>query len=194
MIDTRTWNEVSTEKFIGLPAGGYVCKIINVRLGKSQAGNETLYCDIDIAEGDFIGHFAKRAVDLKKRFNVSWSGDACIKLGTQFNGKLSPWLKKFLQATELSNAGFKCSNMLFDERNLVGKFCGFVFRQKESKTLKDDGTHYINTVIDEPYPVDDIRNGKFTVPEIERYVEKNNPYSADDTLKGEPVDDKDLPF
>ena len=41
-----------------LPKGGYVCKILTVEPMESRNGNPYLLFNLDIAEGEYMGHFA----------------------------------------------------------------------------------------------------------------------------------------
>ncbi len=44
-------------EFTNLPAGGYVCKIVDSEFTTSKAGNDMLNLKLDIAEGDFANYY-----------------------------------------------------------------------------------------------------------------------------------------
>ena len=47
-------------KFGKLPAGGYVCKILNVKVDKTSGGSLYIKLQIDVSEGEYAGHFQRR--------------------------------------------------------------------------------------------------------------------------------------
>ena len=50
-------------KFGKLPAGGYVCKILNVKVDKTSGGSLYIKLQIDVSEGEYAGHFQRRYLD-----------------------------------------------------------------------------------------------------------------------------------
>ena len=47
-------------KFVKLPAGGYVCKILNVKVDKTSGGSLYIKLQIDVSGGEYAGHVQRR--------------------------------------------------------------------------------------------------------------------------------------
>lgn len=193
------YNEVNAAmpgEFSSLPAGGYVCKVFYAELSKSKAGNLMLVLFLDVAEGDFQGHF-KAAADRVKNFDASkqWDNSGIYRqLVLSADGKVAPFFKGLLTCLEKSNPNLKVNLTSFEPSILRGCLCGFVFAAEEySKKNGDIGTR---TFAKFPRSVDDIRNGKFTVPELKKMQNNSAPANtaAKDDWGGTPVDPDDTPF
>ena len=53
------WDEA--DSFNPLPPGGQICTIVNAYLANSKnSGNQTLYVEVDIAQGEFKGYFQEQ--------------------------------------------------------------------------------------------------------------------------------------
>lgn len=193
------YNEVNAAmpgEFSSLPAGGYVCKVFNAELTKSKAGNLMLVLFIDVAEGDFQGHF-KAAADRVKNFDTSkqWDNSGIYRqLLFSSDNKVAPFFKGLLTCFETSNTNLKLNLANFETSVLRGCLCGFVFASEEyTKKNGDIGTR---TFAKFPRSVDDIREGKFTVPELKKLQNNSAPANtaAKDDWGGTPVDPDDTPF
>lgn len=193
------YNEVNAAmpgEFSSLPAGGYVCKVFNAELTKSKAGNLMLVLFIDVAEGDFHGHF-KAAADRVKNFDTSkqWDNSGIYRqLLFSADGKIAPFFKGLLTCFEMSNPNLKLNLANFDTSVLRGCLCGFVFAAEEY--TKKNGEVGTRTFAKFPRSVDDIREGKFTVPELKKLQNNSAPANtaAKDDWGGTPVDPDDTPF
>lgn len=189
-------NAAMPGEFVQLPAGGYVCKVFNAEITKSQKGNLMLVLFIDVAEGDFQGHF-KAAADRVKNFDPSkqWDNSGIYRqLLFADGGKIAPFFKGLLTCLEKSNPNLKLNLANFETSVLRGCLCGFVFASEEyTKKNGDIGTR---TFAKFPRSVDDIREGKFTVPELKKLQNNSAPANtaAKDDWGGTPVDPDDTPF
>lgn len=188
---------VNPGEFVQLPAGGYICHIVNAELTKSKAGNDMLVLYIDIAEGEFANYF-KNQTDREKQFdsNKKWTNAGIYRqLVYDNDGNCSRYFKGFINTLERSNPGFKFNDDDFEPSDLHWKLCGFVFGQEEYE--KQNGDIGTRTVICYPRNVDIIREGKFKVPELKKLDNPKNE-SADNqdavTFDGKPVEPIDTPF
>lgn len=119
--------------FPRLPAGGYVCKVINVKLGKSQNGNEMLILALDIAEGQYEDFFRKQ-YDRMLGFNKDAKWPCLYRQVTC--GNSVGLFKGMVSAFEKSNPGFAVT-FPFDESTLARKIVGGAFREEEY--IRNDG-------------------------------------------------------
>lgn len=72
--------------FAPLPADGYVCKILNVKVDKTQTGKQYIKLRFDVAEGEYAGFFQKRwNADAQSQYGQKWKGIFKIFLPI-FNG------------------------------------------------------------------------------------------------------------
>ena len=187
------WEEA--DSFNQLPPSGQICTIVNAYLARSKnSGNQTLYVEVDVAQGEFKDYFLGQ----KKHWNNdSWSSRARLYVPTinQSTGKVNFRLKNFLLTVEESNPNFKVDTASgkFDIRALKGKFIGVVFGGKEGKLKKDSTERYINAIADHFITVQKIKDGDFTVPAVIPF-EENSSAAKQDDFAGSPVDKKDLPF
>lgn len=70
-------------KFGKLPAGGYVCKILNVKVDKTSKGGLYIKLQIDVSEGEYAGHFQRRFLDdANSQYGQKWKGVYKIFLPT----------------------------------------------------------------------------------------------------------------
>lgn len=118
-----------TTDFTPLPAGGYVCKIMQVEVTKSKTGLEMLKISLDIAEGDFKDYFAN-AYKNDTRPDKKWGCTAYIVTdeSTDYGVKN---LKTFITSVEESYSGF---NVVWGDKFAAcfkGKFVGVVFRREQ---------------------------------------------------------------
>ena len=186
LIDHSTWNEVIAVRagdFVKLPAGGYICITKNVETGKSQNGNDMLTLYLDVAEGQFAKHFENAQYPPKYR-QVIFGKDS----------KLSAAYKAMLEDYAKSNSGLKVDISPFDERTLINKKIGVVFGERE---YLYNGVKRVAVEPKKILSVEDVRNGKFTVPERELLKEQpksNVAPKVDDDFIGEEIPDYAVPF
>lgn len=157
------WNQVQefTEK-VKLPLGAYVCKVQNVRVDSYDGNSAQLCICFDIAEGEYTG-FYKREFDTNNSENKKFKGVLRIWLPKDDGTDKDEWTKRTLKgvvtAFERSNIGYKWN---WDERSLVGRMIGILFRNEEWEYEGKSGW----TV--RPFraiSVDSVRNGDFALPE-----------------------------
>jgi hypothetical protein len=161
-----------------LPAGGYICKILQAKVDKSKKGNDMLIILFDIAEGDHKD-FYKKQFESKKSSNpeAKWQG-----IYRQLvDGDNLPYFKGMVLAIEKSN-NFSWD---FDEKKLAGKLFGGVFGQEEYKG--NDGKTHLSTKCQWIRTVEQIRSGNFKIPDVKRLAGGNSaagftPLEEDDEL------------
>lgn len=185
----------SPGEFTKLPAGGYVCRIINAELANSKAGNLMLVLFIDIAEGDFLGYF-KAASDKARNFDINkkWDNSGVYRqLIFDSQGRVSPFFKGLISSIEQSNHNFRININDFDPASLRGLLCGFVFAAEEYP--KRDDSIAERVVIKFPKFAEDIRNGNFKIPDTKKLEKTTSTTPAtNDIFGGEPVNAYDVPF
>lgn len=160
-----------------LPAGGYVAVITAYEDREASNGNDYIVFTYDIAEGEYKGMFAD-ADSWKHSFKRWYIGDRNKK---EFAG--------FLRDIEASNNDFKVASFGRDLGKLVGKKVGIVV-QRRDYTGRDGADHW-EMEVRYCASADDIRNGRFSVPEPkdEREHKPEATHAA-----GGSVYDADLPF
>ena len=198
MIDLNGYEDVSPAlpgEFAKLPAGGYICKIINAEITNSKAGNPMLVLFVDIADGDFKDFF-KAAVNRVKNFNsvLKWDNSAIYRqLIFANDGKVSPFFKGLITCFEKSNPSFKVNPHSFNEQSLRGLLIGFIFADEQYN--KRDGSIGLRSFIKFPKTLSDIQDGNFKIPDTKSREKTAEPSpEQNDIFDGSPVDDKDLPF
>lgn len=187
-IDMNEWNATEAADMGGfkrLPAGGYVCRVMNVRQDLSKQGNEMVVLRLDIVEGPFTGYFAKDYEHAFKSF-----GDKAFWKGTYSQvttGKSMAFFKGLIEAFKASNPGYEPAfdeQGEWDEKELKGKLIGFIFREE-----KNPQTGKVSAIARYPKDVESIRKGNFTVPEpVTRDYYGPSDYPPDD------VTDEEIPF
>lgn len=198
MIDLIGYEETTAVlpgEFSKLPAGGYVCHIVNAEITNSKAGNPMLVLYIDIIEGEFARHF-RDAFDRVRssRPDIKWDNSGIYRqLIFDKSGKVSSFFKGLLTCIEKSNNRFYFNPRTFDEQILRGCIIGFIFAEEEYQ--KKDGSIGSRTFAKFPKPADDIRQGNFTVPELKKLdAPKAQPTKSDGVYIGEPLNIEDPPF
>lgn len=150
--------EPSSNEFEKLPAGGYVCKIMQAQETISKKGKPMLVLLLDIAQGKYKGYFAKR-YELSKKYNpdtAKWSRSAC---SYHVHDTEDDWSR----FRAMLNIVIKCNpelNWEWDEQILKNKKVGVIFREREyinnngqtRTTLEVYQLHDIEGVEDVPVP------------------------------------------
>ena len=118
-----------------LPAGGYICKILNAEETESRNRKPMLKVSFDIDEGEYKGYFR----DLFKGWKENSDDPATVKwpfTGTKWvmfynsEGKTNRDFKSF--CTALEDSGTKVwINDTFDVNGLRGATLGLIFRREE---------------------------------------------------------------
>jgi hypothetical protein len=145
-----------------LPAGGYVLGIVDA---KEQSGDygDTLIIAFDIIEGEYKG-FYQRNLESQTREDKAWKGKYRVPVPKDDGSEQDEWkmrrLKTVVYNIEESNPGYH-----FDWDNvgsLKGKKIGALFNNKE---YEFNGHHGFYTNCHSLVPVENIRSGKFKIPE-----------------------------
>ena len=149
-----------------LPAGGYICKILNAEETESRNGKPMLKVSFDIDEGEYKGYFR----DLFKGWKESSDDPATVKwpfTGTKWvmfynsEGGTNRDFKSF--CTALEDSGTKVwINDTFDVNGLRGATFGLIFRREEHEY---NNARSWRTVPVGFRSVKTIEDGNYNVPE-----------------------------
>lgn len=159
-----------------LPAGGYVCRVIKV---EDFPEKEYLKIYYDILEGDY----AKYWEGVYERNGKEWWPGSFIR---SYKESAMGFFKGFIEAIDDSN---NCNLNVavedgLDERALVKKKIGLVIAYEEYRGK--DGSVKERSYVARNTTVQNIEDGKYTVPELKRLKE--------DTFADLDATDSDLPF
>lgn len=160
MIKPQNWDNTSAVMGAGfpkLPAGKYVCKVVNVKIGLSKNGAEMLTFAVDVAEGEYKDFFRKQ-FDRKKETNSDAKWPCQYYQLTQ--GDSMGRFKGLLAAFELSNPGYTWQWGTDCELSLRGLKIGGIFREEEY--LGNDGKKHDSVKCYALLPTDDLEEA--TVP------------------------------
>ena len=147
MKPLRNWATTAATTVPGketLPAGGHGCEIRAARIVPEDWGNgpeDKLIVEFEIKEGtQYDGFFARQFENkLKYNINANWGG-SMKQAVTDKDGFTNPYFKGFINSVEKSNPGYDFEKAQFDERTLIGKKVGLVFRDEPFES--DDGNVY----------------------------------------------------
>lgn len=166
-----------------LPAGGYVCRILNVGVDSTQNGSTFIKLQIDIQEGEYAAHFTKLwNASKNSQYERKWKGVYKIFLPTNHGDaekykKAIAFYKGQINSITRSN-GMPELNIEagYDPDVFKGKLVGVLFREAEYAIDGKSGT------FTEPAFLADaakIRSGDFQIPEIRRLQpQAANPFAA----------------
>lgn len=139
-------------EFKALPAGGYVAQIYEV---EDVVDKEYLRIQLDIAEGDYKDYY----LDLYD--NKGFWGLTTYR---SYKQSALGFFKAFINSVIESNKGFKWDmDGENDESTLVEKYVGIVLREEEY--IKNDGSVGTRLKVYKTIAADDIRKGKYKVPD-----------------------------
>lgn len=142
-----------------LPVGGYVLKIIGVKIEENEYGKKLLI-QYEINEGEYAGFF-------KKQYNASnledkkYKGIARIAIpgeSEENDNKLRAF-KTFIENVKTSNPGYMWN---WSEQTLVGKLFGGIFGEKEYFFDGKSGYFVTYKFSD---TIENIRKGNYKIPE-----------------------------
>lgn len=117
---------------IQLTPGGHICKVLKAYTTKSKNNNDMLVLEFDIQEGsEFDGYF-QHLQDARTFYNpdAAWLGTFRTTI-TNAKGNCSSYFKGVINALEESNRNYNFLNSRGDERQMIGKWIGFVFREED---------------------------------------------------------------
>ena len=182
MLKPKSFDTVAASlTFEPLALGGHVCVIKGVEEAKSKAGKDMLKVALDIAEGDpQAGYYADKFAN-DDRDNKKWPCIAYIVTEDK-DGNCSRNLASFVTSVEESNPGFTWN---WDERSVAGKMVGMVFGEEEYTA--NDGTIKTRLTLPRIKSVQDIRDGRYKVPELKKLP-------ASTAAPAAAANDDDVPF
>lgn len=153
------------DKFAPLPAGGYVCKILDVAVDKTQGGSTFIKLRIDVAEGEYAGYFSKRfAADASSQYGQKWKGIYKIFL-PNFTGDNNKYMDEIGRYKGNINTIARSNNIPepnieqgYDPDIFKGCTVGILFREAEYKG---------NTFTEPAFlrETQKIRSGDFEIPQ-----------------------------
>lgn len=168
--------------FERLPAGGYVCRIIEATdypNGNEYSDKPYLNIVYDIAEGEYAQFYSDEWGKENK-----WAHEV-----RQYYTQASLGIfKGFLKAVDISNgtAFEAAAETGLDERKLVGLLIGLIIGEEEYES--NDGSIKTRLRVRGARPIQNIREGKFKQPELKKLP-------VDDTIPATPsLNESDLPF
>lgn len=181
MKPINNWENVkASDDFRRPPAGGYICEIIRAT---DTPNKEYVHLEYDIKFGEYAGYWQETA----ERFGW-WGGD----FYRSYKDSAIGMFKGFTNAVEASNDGYTWD---WNERGLEGKLIGIVLGEEEY--IKNDGSVGTRLKVRSTKSVQDIRDGRFKVPELktleENTTQKQTPASVAASVGMTPTDE-DLPF
>lgn len=166
-----------------LPAGGYVCRILNVGVDSTQNGSTFIKLQIDIQEGEYAAHFTKLwNASKNSQYERKWKGVYKIFLPVNHGDaekykKAIAFYKGQVNSITRSN-GMPEMNIEagYDPDVFKGKLVGVLFREAEYDI---DGKR--GTFTEPAFLIDaaKIRSGDFQIPEMRRLQpQATNPFAA----------------
>lgn len=169
--ETKTYTE--KEK---LPKDAYVLKVVNASEVIYSWGS-VLKIDFDIAEGEQAG-FYKKDYDNQLQEDKKWKGSFRLPVPKDDGSEKDAWTKSRFKTAmenfEKSNSGFKWD---WDEAKLVNKLIGGLFNLKEWEMNDKSGWY---TQCKKLTSVENIRSGKFILPDDDPLKEKSEQGSKND--------------
>ena len=165
-----------------LPAGAYVCEYTSV---EDNPKKNYLYMEFDIAEGEFKGYFE----ELEERAGF-WAG----KCYRSYKENALPMFKRMCSAVTKSNKGFIFDgNEHCDESTLIGKKVGMILGEEEY--IGNDGSVKTRLYVARELSIDDLKAGKFKIPEIKKVSDEPAEVKQNDEFMNIPEDsDEETPF
>ena len=157
-----------------LPAGAYVCKVIDIAEMQSRTGKPMVKVALEIEEGDFKGYFKQR-YDAKDDLNKKWP---CVmyQLTEDNEGNCSRGFKTLIDLLEEDNKGFQIEWGENFCKSIKGKLIGINFRREEWEWSDRTGW---NTKPFSVVSIEDIRAGKVKPPKDKPLANKSNDIPED---------------
>lgn len=170
-----------------LPIGGYIVKILDVKMLEYTWG-DVIAASFDIIEGDYAGYYAEN-YKMQTQEDKKWKGVRRMNVpkgdGTEKDGWTLAAFKRDIEAVEDSNKGFHWD---WDESKLKNKVVGAIFHDQE---YDYNGQQGFWTACHHFAPVDVVREGKFKIPKpkmLNKDASAMNDFTLVDLPEGE------LPF
>lgn len=185
------WDNVKTsapKEYYFIPAGAYVCHIVDAHIDPIKDKGLMLTLDIDIAEGDFASFFVKHIRDGKWDFNAQLKRYIIKKDNPDFQ---KPF-KELVELLQKQNPNFHFNREDVDAKYFRNLTCGFTFANREY--FGRDGKIYSAPTIKYPCDVEKVRAGKVKIPPDEKIPEEEKTAVSSAEFEGTRVDDSDFPF
>ena len=188
----QNWENVQEfAEWTKLPLGAYVCKVKQVAVQNTAAGN-VLAVLFDIVEGEYKEYFAKD-FSANQNANKKWRGVLRQWLpkddGSDNDEMTKRSFKGMVTSFERSNPGYQWN---WDEASLVGKTVGIMFRNEEWEYNGKNGWSV------KPFramSADTVRSGDYTLPQDKPLANKaQSSAPAFNQSAFTPVETDDLPF
>lgn len=180
-----------TEK---LPAGAYVCKILNVQYQNGENGNSDLINVLfDVVEGDQQDFF-KKQYDNNTAEDKKWKGRTTIWVPKDDGSEKDEWTKnsfaKWTNSFEASNAGYTWD---WDENKWKGLVVGLNFREA-GKNI--EGKNVVYTEVAFPVEAQLVRDGKVKPAKFKAYngYDSNPSETTNNDWMSVPSGVEEIPF
>lgn len=155
---------LSGNSFAPLPAGGYVCRILDVKVDNTQNGRQYIKLRFDIAEGEYAGFFQKRwNADAQSQYERRWKGIFKIFLPV-FNGDNDAYMNDIAIYKGRINTIARCNNL--PEPDIERGYDPDVFKNCLVGILFRDSVYKGNSFTEPAFleDVQKIRSGDFEIP------------------------------
>ena len=166
----RGYNNYSAKKSVSrepLPAGGYVCRILDVKL-QNYTWGDVIVLSLDVVEGQYKDFFRKD-YQAQSGEDKKWRGTLRLNIPKDDGSEKDAWTKRTFEnamwAFEASNPGYHFD---WDEQKLKNLLVGVLYRNREWEM---NGNRGWTTESCAATSVDDVRSGSYKMP-------KDKPLSA----------------
>lgn len=196
----KNWDNVQTfSDRQKLPVGAYVCKVKQAVVQSTDYGDQ-LCVLFDIVDGEYAGYYESDFTSRQQQ-DKKWKGILRQFLPKDDGSERDEWTKSSFKglttAFENSNRGYQWD---WDEKSLVGKEVGIIYRNEEWEYEGKTGWTA------RPFracSIDTVQDGKYTIPKDKPLKNKSADTYSQPTYYAEQVspnsfteldDDGDLPF
>ena len=166
----RGYNNYSAKKSVSrepLPAGGYVCRILDVKL-QNYTWGDVIVLSLDVVKGQYK-HFFRKDYQAQSGEDKKWRGTLRLNIPKDDGSEKDAWTKRTFEnamwAFEASNPGYHFD---WDEQKLKNLLLGVLYRNREWEM---NGSRGWTTESCAATSVEDIRSGSYKTP-------KDKPLSA----------------
>ena len=161
--------QVGSNSYRKLPAGGYVCRIHQVTVDSFKSGRQYINLAFDIAEGEYCGFFQQKfQEDASSQYGQRWRGNFKLFLPTingdpaQFERDVARYKGNIELLTKTNGKAVPDIEQGYDPEIFNGCTVGILFR---NVTKPINGT--VTTFVEPAFLIDPqrIRTGDYEVPE-----------------------------
>ena len=156
------YNEINVDVIEKLPRGAYVLRILEAKEEITASGWDTLRVSFDIVEGEYKDFYKNQYINSTAK-DKKWKGVKVVYLpkdnGTDEDERTKRTFKTFISKVEHSNPGYSWD---WNETGLKGKLVGGLFAMEE-KIIDGKKVSWVHLFWWDN--VDNIRTGKFTMPD-----------------------------